>query len=204
MNCYIYIVRHGQSELNRDGKASGHSNPALTDDGRHQAQETKAALAAIHFDEAYSSDLQRAADTAMIIYGKPLPKSHQLAALRERNFGQLEGQPHTYLEKVHRELLKLAPSDQPHFRYAPDAESDHELSERFLGAIRFIGNKHPGKTVLVAAHGGCVRTMLVALGYAKSAELPPGSISNAGYVELLYDGKRLQVRQTAGVHRHIA
>jgi broad specificity phosphatase PhoE len=66
--CYIYVVRHGESVYNRDDVVSGQNNPKLTALGRQQANETKAKLAKIKFDEVYSSDLQRASDTAAIIF----------------------------------------------------------------------------------------------------------------------------------------
>lgn len=56
-----------------------------------------------------------------------------------------------------------------------------------------------GKTVLVVAHGGCIRTALIKLGYATQLELPGGSFMNAGYSVLRYDGKEFGVTKVFGV-----
>jgi broad specificity phosphatase PhoE len=89
----IYVVRHGESVFNRDEIVSGHVDPELTDAGRKQVEATKQKLANVRFDEAYSSDLQRAIETAEIIYGKAVPKPNRWPKLRERDFGDYDGQP---------------------------------------------------------------------------------------------------------------
>src|SRR2546430_2293630 len=96
--CTIYLVRHGQSEHNRDGVLSGHGDAGLTDEGRQQVRETKQVLKKVHFDAAYSSVLLRAIETAEIIYGKPFPDTNKLTGLKERTWGSLEGRPQSDLD----------------------------------------------------------------------------------------------------------
>ena len=76
-------------------------------------------------------------------------------------------------------------------------ESDHELSERFIGALRGIAQSNVGKTVLVAAHGGTVRITLIGLKHGSHADFPPGSIKNASFIEVSYDGETLRVDSSA-------
>ena len=201
----IYVVRHGQSVYNRDGIVSGHVDPVLTEEGRQQAAATKQRLKHVAFDEVYSSDLQRAVETASIIFGAPVPKSHQLFALRERSFGDYDGRPSAHLEELragnrsHIEQL----TDEELWRYShhPTIESDHEVSVRFVEALAEIAQSHPGKTILVGAHGGTIRTSLIKLGYATAKELPGGSFDNAGYVELIYQGGEFSVGEVVGANR---
>lgn len=191
-NCTLYVVRHGQSEHNRDYVVSGHVNPPLTELGIAQAKHTRDRLQSVNFDDAYSSDLERAINTASIIYGKPIDISHQLKGLRERNFGILDGKSETLLDRLadsSREYFKsLSTEQQWTFKYAPDIESDHELSLRFIATLERIANSNLGKTILVAAHGGAIRTMIIKLMGLNTTDMPRGSIENSGYVHLSYDG----------------
>ncbi len=205
MKTIIYIVRHGESEHNRDNILSGHVNPALTEKGRLQALQTREELSHIKFDEAYSSDLQRAAHTGALIYGQEIHSSHQLTDLRERNYGALDGADndvYVALKRGNHDLLaKLDEAERWLFKHAPDIESDHELSSRFISAITKIAENNSGKTILIAAHGGVIRTMLIKLGYATPAELPSQTIDNAAYVELDYARGKLTIGATSGVNK---
>jgi broad specificity phosphatase PhoE len=198
----IYVVRHGESVFNRDQIVSGHVDPELTEAGRKQVEATKQKLAKVHFDEAYSSDLRRAIDTAEIIYGKGVPKTNRWHKLRERDFGDYDGRPSVHLATLHQEKQKYidSPSDADRWLYRrhPSIESDHEVSTRFVEALSEIARLNFGKTVLVGAHGGTIRTMLIKLGYASAEELPGGSFENAGYVELEYRDGEFVVKKVVG------
>lgn len=202
----LFVVRHGQTTHNRDKLISGYAeNPPLTEQGKQQAEETKQKLSHIQFDEAYSSDLQRAAHTAAIIYGKDVHPTNQLVELRERTFGSIEGGPQSQLDefRARPEFLAMDDKQRWHHKFADDMESDHEVSERFVGALRKIAARHPGKTILVAAHGGTLRTLLITLGFATPAELPFGSISNAAFIELDYSEGTFTIGQTGGITKTI-
>lgn len=204
--CKLYVVRHGQSEHNRDEIVSGHVDPHLTELGKQQALLTKAKLAAITFDDVYSSDLQRAADTAALIYGSAVPSEHRLPGLRERNFGELDGSPGRVLvariAETTAQYEALTDNEQWHFKHSHGMESDYEVSERFVETLAAIAQANPGKTILVAAHGGTLRTMLIKLGYATRRGLPSGSIDNASYVELDYSDGSFSVGTTSGIGKH--
>ena len=71
----LYLVRHGQTELNVQNILQGWHDSPLTARGREQALATRAAFEArgISFDHAYSSPLGRARHTAELIIGEDLP-----------------------------------------------------------------------------------------------------------------------------------
>lgn len=202
--CKLYLVRHGESEHNRDNIVSGHVNPPLTATGRQQALETKRKLAAVSFDDVYSSDLERAIQTAEIIYGQAVPIDHRLPELRERNFGRFEGKPNHHLKKTFEnnqaEYSALPLAKQWTYKHAPGMESDAEVAERFVETLVEIARHNAGKTILVAAHGGTLRTTLIKLGYATSKTLPGASIANAAFVELDYADGEFHVGATDGVN----
>ncbi|KAI0748488.1 phosphoglycerate mutase-like protein [Daedaleopsis nitida] len=92
----IYIVRHGETDDNRQGVIQGHLDTLLNAAGIEQAQLTADALEDVPFGAAYSSDLQRARKTAEIILekhpGLPLQPTE---ALRERYLGDWQGRSYT-------------------------------------------------------------------------------------------------------------
>jgi broad specificity phosphatase PhoE len=203
MICKIYLVRHGQSVDNSNGLYGGQHDTPLTEKGRQQAKETKALFTDVHFDDAYSSDLLRASQTAEIIFGKPIAADHQLEALRERTAGiDHDGiwpeEDWFELNKDFDEKYGTLPYEQRwDLPYADFIEKDKALYERFSKAMLAIAAKHQGQTILIGAHGGCIRNVLMKLGYANL--LTAGSFKNAGYVELLSDGKGFQIEKVVGV-----
>ncbi len=87
----LYLVRHGQSDGNAEGRFGGHSPTPLSALGLQQAELTAQVLAKEKINAIYSSDLFRAVQTA-----QPLAKILDLpiiatAAFRERKVGVLEG-----------------------------------------------------------------------------------------------------------------
>ena len=195
--CRIFIVRHGESEHNVLGYASGHVNPPLTEHGKCQAVETRERLAEVKFDIAYSSDLERAYETAEIIYGAPVPKANRWPILRERNYGRFDGGPHekftTFTKGKTPQYQELSHEQLWYLKHAEDIESDYELASRFIRGIKAIARDNLGKTVLVVAHGGSLRTLLIGLKHGTYEHYPPASIRNASFVELHSTKDVLQV-----------
>jgi broad specificity phosphatase PhoE len=193
----IYLVRHGQTTDNEASILSGHVDPNLTKKGEEQACLTKLRLKDIHLDAAYSSDLRRAIKTAEIIYGKPIPKANQILGLRERNFGSLDGKPEEHYIKGNEKKKMISHEESWVYKHVPDMESDHELSLRFIPALESVAKQNYGKTILVVAHGGAIRTALTKLQGLTHNEFPPGSFKNGGYAELIYENNKFKVVQVS-------
>jgi len=196
----IYLVRHGESESNKQRIIAGHADPELTEEGKEQVRRTKQKLAHVAFDEVYSSDLKRAVHTAEILYGKPVEAAKRMHVLRERNFGSLEGGAQDVYNESGRRRESLPEAEGWHYKHVPDMESDHELVSRFGAGLEKIARSNPGKTILVVAHGGAIRTLIMKLTGYTYKQLPSESFVNAGYAELRYDkDKGLTVIQINGV-----
>ena len=196
----IYLVRHGESESNKQRLVGGHVDTELTEQGKEQARKTRDALSHIKFDEAYSSDLKRAVDTAGIIYGKPVPEEHRLYGLRERSFGSFEGEPEHVLEEGNAQRHEMPHDEGWTFKHIHDMENDHELTARCLPVLAKIAEENPGKTILIASHGGVIRSTVMKLAGYIYQEMPAGSFANAGYAELSYTPEQgLRVMQINGV-----
>ena len=86
-----YLVRHGETSWNREGRIQGHADIPLSEAGRHQVERVAERLAGHDFSTVYSSDLARARDSALaIIGGRGVPVETE-SDLREFSYGEWEG-----------------------------------------------------------------------------------------------------------------
>jgi probable phosphoglycerate mutase len=153
----LWLVRHGETLWNREGKLLGWTDLPLTPEGEAQARALKGLLPPL---PAYSSDLLRARRTAELAGFRP----EATWALREIHFGALEGAPWEALEPAYKEALLRFQGFHP-----PGGESLDDFQER---VFRFLeGLKAPA---LLFTHGGVVRAALRALG--EDGLVPPGSV----------------------------
>ncbi|MHB8146018.1 MAG: histidine phosphatase family protein, partial [Vulcanimicrobiaceae bacterium] len=152
----------GLTRWNVGKRFQGHTNVALSDEGRAQAQALVGAFAGDAFDVANASDLDRAMETARIALGTrpiaPIPD----ARLREFDFGAWEGLTWDEISARWPELRDrgstVAKLYRPH-----DGESFEDVTARvaaFLSDLR--GRSH--ERVLVVTHAGVLHAVLAALG----------------------------------------
>ena len=85
----IYIIRHGQTELNRRQVLQGRSDACLNETGIAQAQQMASALAGVVFCRVFSSPLRRAVQTARIVAPNVEPEMDE--RLIEMDYGPYEG-----------------------------------------------------------------------------------------------------------------
>jgi broad specificity phosphatase PhoE len=151
----ILLVRHGETDWNRERRVQGHSDTPLNVTGRAQAQRLAEDLAGEHIDAVYSSDLARAYETARIVADARGLDVTALRDFRERHIGTWEGMTDD-------EVLQRF----PHATSGPwgDAETVDEMADRVYGALQRIADSHPGGRVLVVSHGGPLRSVLVRCG----------------------------------------
>ena len=155
----IILVRHGQTKWNLMGRYQGQSDIELSEMGISQAATLASHFPAADISAVYSSDLQRAYKTASYIAGRfGLPVVAE-KGLREMAFGQWEGLTYKEIEAQWPE--KLADFfKQPDKAMIPAGETFATLQQRGVAAMQEIVKRHPGQTVVVAAHGAIIRTIL--------------------------------------------
>lgn len=153
------IIRHGQSTANLEERYAGWYDAPLTELGRKQAAiTTDYILKNYHVDAVYSSDLIRAVETVKEIAARanvPLVKEK---ALREIDGGEWEEKQVEEIAREYPEQAYLWKTDIG--KACPTGgESFAELQVRIDSALRKIAAENDGKTVVVASHGGAIRTM---------------------------------------------
>ncbi|MEA3355197.1 MAG: histidine phosphatase family protein [Patescibacteria group bacterium] len=204
--CTIYLVRHGQTDWNLKKKMQGHKDIPLNKNGIKQAQQAAKRLAKIKFDEAFSSDLSRAKQTAEIIALEHKLTIQTSKALRERSFGDFQGKTGVQYRQALKTTLdkyeSLTDKEKLKFKMPYKIENWEKVMVRFISFLRKIAISYPQKTVLVASHGGLIRHFLIKLGFAENNQLPWGSVENLATIKLLSDGVDFFVKETWGVHKN--
>ncbi len=151
----LYLIRHGQSAGNAEGRFGGHSPTPLSDLGKEQAEITGRYLAKEKIDKIYSSDLIRAVQTAeplSSILEIPITKT---TAFRERKVGVLEGL--TFDEskaKYPKDYYALVNRDIQHV--ITGGESYRQLLRRATGVLREILQIHRGERIAIFYHTGTI------------------------------------------------
>lgn len=184
----LYLLRHGETDWNKEWKLQGFSDIPLNEKGIAQAQEAAARYAALPLDAVISSPLQRALNTARIIsepHGLTVQTDERL---REICLGDLEGKTVADTDKVPE--LKTAREnffDHPEL-YVPtgNGESFEALNQRCLSFLKDLKSKYDDNCcILISGHGALCKGIVRA---AKSLSVEDfwksGLQGNCGLVEL--------------------
>jgi probable phosphoglycerate mutase len=149
----LMIIRHGETEWNRDLRFQGHGDSPLTEIGRSQAKALAERLAGTSLDQLISSDLGRACETAGYLAATTGVELHIDARLRERNYGPFEGLTIPEIEARHPEAYARFRTDDPDY-VLPGGESHRQHYQRNIDFLESFANNHPGATAALVAHGG--------------------------------------------------
>lgn len=145
----LYIVRHGETDLNAGNKFRGFMDVDLDDNGKDQAREARNLLASVPLAAIYASDLSRATETADIINQKHKLKVQHVAAGRPWHVGKFAGKSKTEINK--RALQSYA--DTPDVA-VPDGESLNEFRQRYRDLFdrKIAESMELGGPVLIVGH----------------------------------------------------
>ena len=159
----LYIVRHGETDWNKMGKYQGITDIPLNENGLNQAKACGNALKDVTFDRILSSDLSRALVTAEAIRGDRTTPITVDERLRELNFGDWEAMLFSDIEARWPGLIDEMYL-RPHLVKVPNGESFKDLQDRaWAGLEEFINANDEEETLLIACHGGTIRTLLCKL-----------------------------------------
>ena len=146
----LYLVRHGETDWNRQRRIQGMTDIPLNDTGRAQATATGKLLARRRWDAVYASPLSRARETASLIAAElGLPEPTLLDELVERNYGEAEGMDWLQVE-----------TQFPHGSAVPGRESREQVAARVVPALVRLAEERAGQALVVVSHGGAIRAVL--------------------------------------------
>ena len=148
----LWLVRHGESTYNAEGRYAGWSDPDLTEAGEAMAVSLQPRLEGTAFGSVWRSDRTRTERTAKLA---GFPNALIDARLREIHFGGLEGL--TYEEAGEDWRLRLRSFDE---FSAPDGESIQDLRARVTAFL----DELPTGRHLIFSHGGWIRCVMAACG----------------------------------------
>ena len=161
------MVRHGETHGNIDDKAQGHFDAPLTKRGRIQAEAVAKRLSGIEFSAVYSSDLQRAVDTAKAITAHRLElRIRTRTQLREYHFGDYEDIPWAAIGDADPEVYQRWKNLDTRVGIKfPGGESMSDAWERVGEFANEVAGKHlqGNETILVVGHGGSLQALLAQL-----------------------------------------
>jgi broad specificity phosphatase PhoE len=160
----LLLVRHGETDWNRQGRFQGQIDIPLNSNGRAQADAASQALAKVHLDRAYTSAMARPRQTAEAILkahpGVPLTSTRGLV---EIGHGLWEGRLEAEIAEGWPQLLddwKQAPQTVQ----MPEGETIQDVWERSLACWQTIAASLAStETALVVAHDAVNKTILCAL-----------------------------------------
>lgn len=156
------IMRHGETEWNRDKRIQGQSDSPLTALGRETARRWARWLASGPWDRLLVSDLGRARKTAAIINAQlKLPQTAD-DRLREQDWGAWTARTIAELRRAEPDRLHRMEAKGWLFQ-PPDGESREAVWQRSSHALCDAARQWPGQSILVIAHGGVIKSLLYRL-----------------------------------------
>ena len=173
------LIRHGETDNNRQRRLQGTLPVPLNATGRAQAKALAMHLRGGDIDRLYASPIARALETAQIIgeaLGMPI---QQDSRLREIEFGLFEGLTRAEATLKHPETRRRWDAGDDHYR-VPGGESRAEVRSRMLAAWRDITSSAHLQTIALVSHGTSLGILLRAL----FPDLPYDPIPNCSITTL--------------------
>lgn len=162
----VALVRHGETDWNREGRLQGSSDIPLNSLGRRQARRAGTELAALPYSWStlVSSPLSRAHATAAAIGEQiGLTVAATYDDLVERSFGEAEGT--LEYQRWRQWPGGLFPGMEPH----------HDVARRMSARVERLASEYAGEAIVAVSHGGAIRALLGPL-----LGGPPPRIRNGG------------------------
>lgn len=175
----FYLVRHGETDWNLEGRFQGIEDIPLNETGLQQARECGKGLkkSKIPFDYVVSSPLSRACVTAgTIAKALGMPEIFTDKRLIERDFGRVSGQKREVREQMlacGRDLM---------------IEEEDAVAERMQQVLTELSGKNY-KHVILVSHGASIRALLSR--YCEAGSAPATDVQrNAGLTTVVFDGNK--------------
>jgi len=153
----LVLIRHGETDWNREGRVMGWSPVPLNDAGRKQIEQLAARLKGIRMEALYASPVQRTIESATILGAalnlSPIPDDRwietKITGWEGKLWSELEGHPI-------RERYYAAPTETR----LPDGEMFAEVQERVAAAAAELEQRHRDGLIAIVSHADPIRAVV--------------------------------------------
>jgi len=155
----IIMIRHGETDWNREQVFRGRTDVALNDVGLAQARAVQESLKDSTIDGMYSSPLCRAFETARIVGEKRNVAVKDEEGVIDIDFGTWQGLSHQKVKEEYTDLYETWIA-QPQLVTFPEGESLADVQKRSIDALERIVKNNPGKTIALVSHRVVLKVLL--------------------------------------------
>ena len=155
----IILIRHGETDWNREQVFRGRIDVALNEVGLTQARAVQESLKDTEIDGIYSSPLSRAFETATIVGDNRNVEVRGEEGLIDIDFGAWQGLSHQKVKEEYKDLYETWLA-QPDLVTFPDGESLKEVRIRSMESLEEVIKNNPGKTLALVSHRVVLKVLL--------------------------------------------
>lgn len=179
----LYLMRHGQTILNKAERIQGWCDGVLTEEGTEVALNVGLGLSNVRFKSVYSSDLGRAVKTARIVIKENKVSSglelKELEGLREVCFGKYEGELERVLKNDMRNYFKVSSFKE--------AEGKNDFQKKFCNCLAFLDETKEAEDYDTAANRVIKTLEEICLENTENNEVNVLIVSHGGAIRLIID-----------------
>jgi broad specificity phosphatase PhoE len=175
----LYLIRHGETDWNNNGRWQGQIDLPLNLHGQEQADQIAQSLSDVGISAIYSSDLKRAVDTANPLGNILCLRVHTDPRLREIHQGEWQGLSVKEIQERYAKAFRKRLRD-PLVVAPPGGETAYKVRQRVVQFIEQILEEHPEATIAIFSHGFTIAVMIVHyknLPFSKVWDLVPKNAS---------------------------
>ena len=201
----LYLIRHGETGGNFEGRFQGIVDNPLNESGIRQAQMLGMAFSLSQVDVLYTSPLLRARQTAEIIaqmHGLQKLTPIVEPGLTELNGGELEGRRFSELREKYPEVID-AMFHRPAALECPGGESMREVSERIVQTIDRLVEQNRGKVIVAVSHGIIISSYIHFASGKPFEEMSNCMVANASVSKFLFNEEMIVCMEYADARRHM-
>ncbi|NLK38124.1 MAG: histidine phosphatase family protein [Epulopiscium sp.] len=192
MRTRFYLIRHGETDWNKQGIYQGWTDIELSQEGKRQADLLAKRFVHISLDAIYVSPLKRAIATAepiAAVKGIPVQLDEHF---KEINFGEWEGSSVPQLkEKYGEPFTKFF--DDPFAHPFPGEGSFEKVRERSVKGFEELLQRHKGQSVGIVSHGGLLRVLIMTVMVMDNSFYRKTWLNNTSItvIDVMEDGQKL-------------
>ncbi len=177
----IFLVRHGETDYNKDHLLMGQLDIPLNELGLSQAEKVSRVLKNKKISIIYSSDLQRASKTAEIIKNTQNIPLELIPNFREHTLGKMDGM------KWSQEWEDMEKNEFEEIILMENGESFAHFESRIWDTFVKITENHSiDENLLIITHGGCIRMIIMKILHATEEIFSNLSIDNCSITKIVH------------------